>query len=82
MCLAIPGRITSVTGEGLVRAGRVDFGGVAKVVSLACVPAAGVGDYVYVHVGFAISALDAAEARKVFDYLKEAGELDDADTPP
>lgn len=76
MCLGIPGRITHIrTAEGTERTGRVDFGGTAKDVNLACVPDAQVGDYVIVHVGFAISRLDEVEAKRVFDYLKELGEL-------
>jgi hydrogenase expression/formation protein HypC len=76
MCLAVPGKITSITGdEPLTRMGKVDFGGVVKEVSLAFVPEAGVGDYVIVHVGFALSRLDEAEAGKVFEYLREMGEL-------
>ena len=76
MCLAIPGKIVSLAGEEpLSRTGKVDFGGVLKEVSLACVPEAQVGDYVIVHVGFALSRVDEAEAHKVFDYLKEMDEL-------
>jgi len=76
MCLAIPGRILSITGDDpLMRTGRVSFGGIVKEVSLAYTPEAGVGDYVIVHVGFAISTLDQTEARRVFDYLREMGEL-------
>jgi hydrogenase expression/formation protein HypC len=76
MCLAIPGQILSVEdAEPLARTGRVSFGGVVKEVSLAYVPEAGVGDYVIVHVGFALSTVDEAEARQVFDYLKQIDEL-------
>jgi hydrogenase expression/formation protein HypC len=76
MCLAVPGKILSITGdEPLVRTGRVSFGGIVKEVSLAYVPDARVGDYVIVHVGFAISTLDEAEANRVFDYLQQMDEL-------
>jgi hydrogenase expression/formation protein HypC len=79
MCLAIPGKIESVHGDDpLTRMGRVNFGGIAKEVSLAYVPEANVGDYVIVHAGFALSRLDENEARKVFDDLRqmeEVGEL-------
>jgi len=76
MCLAIPGRITSITGaEALSRTGKIDFGGILKEVSLAYVPKAKVGDYVIVHVGFAIGIVDETEAHKVFDYLREMDEL-------
>jgi hydrogenase expression/formation protein HypC len=72
MCLAIPGKILSVEGDDpLLRAGRVSFGGVIREVNLAYVPEAGVGDFVIVHVGFAISRLDPAEAERVFHYLGE-----------
>lgn len=78
MCLSIPGKIESITGdEPLDKKGRVNFGGIIKEVSLAYVPEAKVGDYVIVHVGFAISKVDEAEAEKVFGYLKEMGELEE-----
>jgi hydrogenase expression/formation protein HypC len=75
MCLAVPGKLISVEGEDLSRTGRVSFGGVVKEVSLAYVPEAQVGDYVIVHVGFALSLVDEAEAQRVFDYLEEMGDL-------
>jgi hydrogenase expression/formation protein HypC len=76
MCLAIPGKIMSISGdEPLTRTGRVSFGGIIKEVNLAYVPEAQVDDYVIVHVGFAISTLDEAEAHRVFDYLKEIEDL-------
>lgn len=78
MCLAIPGKIASIHGEDpLFRSGKVDFGGIVKDVNLACVPEAGVGDYVIVHVGMAISRLDENEASRVFDYLRQMEELGD-----
>jgi len=77
MCLAVPGKVLTVTGNDIDRAGRVSFGGIVKEVSLAYVPAARVGDYVLVHVGFAISVMDEAEATQVFKYLKQIGELTD-----
>lgn len=76
MCLGIPGRILEISGgEGVTRSGRVDFSGIVKDVSLAFVPEAGVGDYVIVHVGFAIARVDEAEASRVFRYIDEMGEL-------
>jgi hydrogenase expression/formation protein HypC len=75
MCLAVPGKIESITGEALERAGKVNFGGVMKEVNLAYVPEAKVGDYVIVHVGFAISTVDPEEAERVFGYLREMEEL-------
>jgi hydrogenase expression/formation protein HypC len=76
MCLAVPGRILSTSGdEPLSRTGRVNFGGIIKEVNLAYVPEASVGDYVLVHVGCAISKIDEVEARRVFEYLREMDEL-------
>jgi hydrogenase expression/formation protein HypC len=67
--------LISVSGEDLNRVGRVSFGGVVKEVSLAYVPEAQVGDYVIVHVGFALSRVDEAEAQRVFEYLEAMGDL-------
>jgi hydrogenase expression/formation protein HypC len=79
MCLAIPGKILSISAEDdpIMRTGRVSFGGIVKEVNLAYVPEANVDDYVIVHVGFAISTLDQAEAETVFKYLEMIGELDE-----
>ncbi len=79
MCLAVPGKLISVSGEGLDRSGRVNFGGVVKEVSLAYVPEALVGDYVIVHVGFALSKVDEEEAQRVFEYLEAMGDLGELD---
>ncbi len=76
MCLAIPGKVVSISGEDpLTRMGRIDFSGVVKSASLAYVPEVNLGDYVIVHVGFALSKVDEDEAQKVFQYLKKIGEL-------
>lgn len=76
MCLAIPGQILDVDGEDpVLRSGRVNFGGVVKRVNLSYTPDAKIGDYVLVHVGFAISTVDEHEAGKVFSYLRDIGEL-------
>ncbi|MCL4506093.1 MAG: HypC/HybG/HupF family hydrogenase formation chaperone [Chloroflexi bacterium] len=76
MCLAVPGKIVSISGdEPLTRAGKVNFGGIIKEVNFAYVPEAKVGDYVVVHVGFALNIMDEAEANLVFDYLREMGDL-------
>jgi hydrogenase expression/formation protein HypC len=76
MCLAIPGRITLITQEDrLMRMGKVDFGGISKEINLSYVPEAVLGDYVIVHVGFAISRVEEREAKRVFEYLKEMEEL-------
>ena len=78
MCLAIPGKVLSVSGEDpLTRMGKIDFSGVVKEACLAYVPDAQIGDYVIVHVGFALSKVDEAEAQKVFEYLKQMEELGD-----
>ena len=82
MCLAIPGKIERITGDDpLSRMGKINFGGILKEASLAFVPEAKVGDYVIVHVGFALSRVDEDEAQKIFEYLKrmdELGELQEA----
>jgi len=76
MCLAIPGKVLSISGDDpLARMGRINFSGVIKQASLAYVPEVKVGDYVIVHVGFALSKVDEAEAQKIFEYLKQMGEL-------
>lgn len=79
MCLAIPGKLTSITAQldETFRVGKVSFGGILKDVNLAMVPQANIGDYVLVHVGVAISVVDEAEAHKTFEYIKQIGELDD-----
>ncbi len=75
MCLGIPGRVIRTREDALPMA-DVAFGGVVKEVCLAFVPEAAAGDYVIVHVGFAISLLDEEEAQRVFAYLGEIGDLD------
>jgi hydrogenase expression/formation protein HypC len=74
MCLAVPGKILSISGEGPYnRLGKVSFAGVVKDVNLSFVPEAGVGEYVIVHVGMALSVLNEEEALQVFKTLKELG---------
>jgi len=75
MCLAVPGKILSISGFEEMRSGRVSFNGVVKEVSLACVPEAQVGDYVVVHVGFALSIVDEEEALRTLETLQQMGEL-------
>ena len=76
MCLAIPGKILTITGDDpLTRAARVSFGGIVKEISLGCTPEAKLGDYVLVHVGFALSVVDETEANQVFEYLRQMDEL-------
>lgn len=76
MCLAVPGKIVSIEGDDpILRAGKVNFGGVIKQVNLSYAPEAKVGDYVVVHVGFALSIVDEEEAKQVFEYLKAIDDL-------
>ena len=79
MCLAIPGKIISIGdfGDLILRTGSVSFGGIRKEVNLSMLPSAKEGDYVLVHVGVAISIVDEEEANKMFEYLREMGELED-----
>ena len=76
MCLGVPGKLVSIDESPIgISMGRVSFGGIVKEVCLAYTPEAEIGDYVVVHVGFAISTIDEDEAAKVFEYLKEMDEL-------
>ena len=78
MCLGIPGRVVALRHDGGFPTGVVDFGGVRRDVCLAYVAnEVDVGDYVVVHVGFAISKVDEAEARRTFDVLREMSRLDE-----
>ncbi|MCL1597941.1 MAG: HypC/HybG/HupF family hydrogenase formation chaperone [Actinomycetia bacterium] len=70
MCLGIPGKVVETAGEGFMRTGRIDFDGIIKDVSLAYVPDVVVGDYVIVHVGFAITQLDEASAQETLALLR------------
>jgi len=82
MCLAVPGKIESIEGaDPLLRTGKVSFGGILKNINLAYVPEAKVGDYVLVHVGFAINTIDEQEAQQVFEYLRQMGDLEDLEAP-
>jgi len=75
MCLAIPGKILSSTVVDGVRVGRVQFGGITRETCLDFVPEASVGDYVIVHVGFAISRVDREEAERSYELLESMGLL-------
>lgn len=76
MCLGVPGRIEAMLNTApLERSGRVSFGGIRREINLSYVPEAGVGDYVIVHVGFAISRVREEEARQIFDELERLAEL-------
>jgi len=75
MCLAIPGKILSSTVVNGIRLGRVQFGGITRETCLDFVPEASVGDYVIVHVGFAISRVDREEAERSYELLESMGLL-------
>jgi len=77
MCLAIPGKVVGVAEESGLRMGRVDFGGVVKRVCLDYVPDVVVGDYTIVHVGFALSKIDEAEALRTLEVFRQMGVLED-----
>ena len=81
MCLAIPGKIETIDegADAILRTGRVNFEGIVREVSLACVPEAQIGDYVLVHAGVAINTIDERAARETLDYLQSMGEMDDLD---
>ncbi|HEY9164566.1 MAG TPA: HypC/HybG/HupF family hydrogenase formation chaperone [Candidatus Kryptonia bacterium] len=80
MCLAVPGKVESISPDPSGMAmGKIDFGGVKKEVCLAYVPEVKIGDYVIVHVGFAISIVDETEAARVFEYLKQIDDLKEID---
>lgn len=82
MCLGVPGKIVEILDNAIgMRMGRVSFGGIVKEVCLAYTPDVDTGDYVVVHVGFAISSIDEDEAHKVFEYLREMGELEELNVP-
>lgn len=77
MCLGIPGEVVAIRDDEGLRFGKVRFAGVSRDVCLECVPEARVGDYVLVHVGFAIARLDAEEAARTYRILEELGETEE-----
>ena len=81
MCLAIPGKVLEEYDRGGMRMARVQFGGIIREASLACTPDAKVGDYVLVHVGFAISTVDAEEAERTYQLLQEMDQLTELEAP-
>ncbi|MDX1644594.1 MAG: HypC/HybG/HupF family hydrogenase formation chaperone [Thermoanaerobaculia bacterium] len=82
MCLGVPGKVLSIEPDALgVPMGKVSFAGITKEVCLGYTPEAEVGDYVVVHVGFAISRIDEEEAAEVFRFLEEMDELGELDIP-
>lgn len=82
MCLGIPGRITQTTDVAGMLMGQVDFGGVSRDVCLAYVPEARVGNYVIVHVGFAISLVDEVEAKHTLEILRAMGDVLEQELSP
>lgn len=83
MCLGVPGKVVRVDPTEVgVPMGQVSFGGVVKEVCLAYTPEVKPGDYVLVHVGFAISQIDEAHANEVLEALRQIGELSDAEVAP
>ena len=78
MCLAVPGRVLNLIGDDpAFRSGNVDFCGVRKTVNLAFTPEVKPGDFVLVHVGFAITRIDQEEATRTFRYLEQIGALEE-----
>jgi hydrogenase expression/formation protein HypC len=81
MCLAIPGKVIETYREHEVLMGKIDFSGVIKRVCLEHVPTAKVGQYVLVHVGFALQCIDEVEAKRVFEFLDSMNQLDELAEP-
>ena len=81
MCLAIPGKVLESFDQGGMRMAKVQFGGIVREACLAYVPETQVGDYVLVHVGFAISRVDEEEAQRTFELLKEMDQLGELEAP-
>jgi hydrogenase expression/formation protein HypC len=81
MCLAIPGKIVAFHERNGLRMGKIDYGGISRDACLDYVPDAALGDYVMVHVGFAISKVDQEEAARTYKYLAELDQLQELETP-
>ncbi|GAB4546111.1 MAG: HypC/HybG/HupF family hydrogenase formation chaperone [Anaerolineales bacterium] len=77
MCLSVPGKIETVYEEGALKMGKVNFGGIVKEICLDYVPEAQAGEYVLVHVGFAISVIDDEEAQARLETIRELGNLEE-----
>lgn len=80
MCLGIPGRILDIHEQDGLPMGKVEFGGIAKDICLPYVPEAQIGDFVLVHVGFALSIIDEDEAHEVFSCIEQIQELSDPES--
>ena len=81
MCLAIPGKVVEIYDRQLMRMGRVQFGGITREACLEYVPEAEVGQYVLVHVGFALSVVDEEEARRTYELLETMDQLTELEAP-
>ena len=81
MCLAIPGRVLEIFDRKGLRMARVQFGGIQRDACLEYVPEAGVGSYVLVHVGLALSVVDEQEAARTYKLFEEMGQLGELDAP-
>ncbi len=82
MCLAIPGKLIEIIiHPSGIKMGKANFGGIVKQVCLEYTPEAKVDDYVLVHVGFALSTIDEAEAARTYDLLKEMSQLQELEVP-
>jgi hydrogenase expression/formation protein HypC len=81
MCLAIPGKVVEAFDQGGIRMAKVEFGGIVREVCLEYVPETQVGDYVLVHVGFAISRVDEEEAQRTYQLLEELEQLTELNAP-
>lgn len=77
MCLAVPGKVLTKETLGGVEVGNMEFGGIVRQVALGFVPEAEVGDYVLVHVGLAISKVDAEEAKRTYELLEQMGAIEE-----
>lgn len=81
MCLSVPGQVIELLPDQDVLMGRVQFGGIVKLACLSHVPDVKVGEYVLVHVGFALSRVDEAEAKRIFEFLDSIAELGEIEEP-
>jgi hydrogenase expression/formation protein HypC len=81
MCLAIPGKVTETFDQAGMLMGKVQFGGIVREACLEYVPETQIGDYVLVHVGFAISRIDEAEAERTYQALRDLDQLTELEAP-
>ena len=81
MCLAIPGKVVEIYDRKGLRVSKVEFGGITREVCLEYVPEAMLGDFVLVHVGFALSVIDAEEAARTYEILEQMGQLTELEVP-